>query len=389
MQKMSATNYIIRLKPLTPFFFGGENTFGEGDNVNYHVRSNYLPQQSALLGLLRYQLLAQNKLIGTNPVDENWNALIGENSFIAATEDTTAQTFGAIKNLSPLFLSNGTDHYLPQALDWTIAKPEKDASEQLLPIWLSFTANGVTDTGSRRSNIPVLMSGYEHFNPKNGTKSLWVKSDGTNMRQWDWEDEVQFDSSKGFGNGFFIEQQQVGIYRRVKKSTSDTGDFYKQAFYRLADDFAFAFYAQLDIPAGKTLGNATVQLGGERSLFLMTVEPAANTFSSLFTPNTFTKGHQRTQKAIVLVSDALAAADIMQKCDFAITETVPFRNILTKTVQKGDYTRIRGGAIGKPDNLLYLIKRGSIFFAADTTALKLALQNNNCYNTGYNHFIEL
>lgn len=385
------TNYIIRLKPLTPFFFGGENTFGEGDAqaVNYHVRSNYLPQQTALLGMLRYQLLAQHQLIGTEPGD-TWNKLIGERSFTMKDGNKDVQDFGAIKSISPLFLSNGTDHYLPQALDWTMGKPEPGAKQQLYPILLSFNTNGHTDTDSRRNQIPVLTAGCGPYDPKNGTSSFWVKSDGSQMRQWDWEEEKRFDSSKGYGNGFFIEQEQVGIHRKVEKSTSDTGDFYKQAFYRLADDFAFAFYAQLDLPDGKELQPATVQLGGERSLFAMTVERATDTFSDQFSTQTFTKGHQRQHKAIVLVSDALAPANMMQNCDFAITEAIPFRNIITKSVQKGgDYTRINGGAIGKQKALYYLLKRGSIFFAADTTKLKGALENKPCYQIGYNHFIEL
>lgn len=48
--------YLIKLTPLDKFFFGQKKTFGD-DNVNYVVYSSFFPQQTALLGLLRYQVL--------------------------------------------------------------------------------------------------------------------------------------------------------------------------------------------------------------------------------------------------------------------------------------------------------------------------------------------
>ena len=33
------TDYLVKLTPLTPFFFGGENTFGEGEETNYFARN--------------------------------------------------------------------------------------------------------------------------------------------------------------------------------------------------------------------------------------------------------------------------------------------------------------------------------------------------------------
>ena len=32
------TDYLVKLTPLTPFFFGGENTFGEGEETNYFAK---------------------------------------------------------------------------------------------------------------------------------------------------------------------------------------------------------------------------------------------------------------------------------------------------------------------------------------------------------------
>ena len=38
------------------FFFGGERTLDDGKSADYISHSNKFPQQSALLGMIRYQL---------------------------------------------------------------------------------------------------------------------------------------------------------------------------------------------------------------------------------------------------------------------------------------------------------------------------------------------
>ena len=73
--------YLIKLTPLDKFFFGQKKTFGD-DNANYFVYSSHFPQQTTLLGLLRYQLLQiagedvfkDNKIQDTNKAAK----LIGE-----------------------------------------------------------------------------------------------------------------------------------------------------------------------------------------------------------------------------------------------------------------------------------------------------------------------
>src|ERR1035437_5105326 len=120
MLKMSMTKFLIRLKPLTPYFFGGENTFGD-NNQSYYVRSNYLPQQTTLLGFLRYELLLQNKLLGTDPEKKDWKSLIGKKSF-QKENGAYISEFGAIKKISPVFLSSEQESYIPQAMDWAMTK---------------------------------------------------------------------------------------------------------------------------------------------------------------------------------------------------------------------------------------------------------------------------
>lgn len=49
------------------FFFGGERTLDDGKSADYISHSNKFPQQSALLGMIRYQLLKQHNLLSQFP----------------------------------------------------------------------------------------------------------------------------------------------------------------------------------------------------------------------------------------------------------------------------------------------------------------------------------
>lgn len=388
------TKYLIRLQPLTPFFFGGENTFGE-DNRHYLVRSNYLPQQTTLLGFLRYELLAQNDLLGTNPATHDWNSLIGPMSFQPEHPDFKGD-FGAIKSLSPLFLSNGSTHYLPQSLDWTWAlHREEDAAGTVkqwklaAPMEPDFGTTGSAGLDILRNEIPLLKAGGQPFNPKYDLARLWVNAEGTALQLWDHQPEDEYDKNCGAANGFFIKQLQTGIHRKKIKEKTDTGDFFQQELLKLAGNMAFCFYADLDLPAEKTIGNRVVTMGGERSVFKMTVSPADHQgFDNMFTAATFRGLRERQHKAIVLTSDAMADEDITRHCRFAITESIPFRNITTVN-RSGNYAKIKGGALQKPASPQYLLKRGSVFFGNDLAGVIKALDKPFYKTIGYNHFTEL
>ncbi|MFK1829260.1 type III-B CRISPR module-associated Cmr3 family protein [Bacteroides fragilis] len=56
-------HYLITLTPMDWFFFGGERTLDDGKSADYISHSNKFPQQSALLGMIRYQLLKQHNLL--------------------------------------------------------------------------------------------------------------------------------------------------------------------------------------------------------------------------------------------------------------------------------------------------------------------------------------
>ncbi|MFK1786546.1 type III-B CRISPR module-associated Cmr3 family protein [Bacteroides fragilis] len=112
------------------FFFGGERTLDDGKSADYISHSNKFPQQSALLGMIRYQLLKQHNLLSQFPYTENkptekeiMKALIGEQSFRMTERKAKSLGLGVIKQISPLMLIECKDDtssrsiYFPLPLD--------------------------------------------------------------------------------------------------------------------------------------------------------------------------------------------------------------------------------------------------------------------------------
>lgn len=380
--------YLVTLKPITPFFFGGENTFGEDPKlVNYFVKSNYFPQQTTLLGMLRHELLIQNGLLGKHTSD--WDTLIGAESFDGSNDKILE--YGAIKSLSPVFLSNEKQDFIPNTIDWVKYKVDKEKKTQKMQV--SFGEEKGFMYNNAFQALTTVMVGEQPFDPKHGSTELLASADGKEWRQWDFEKD--FEKKDFFQNGLFVKHQQVGIHRVLNKMKNNSdGSFYKQIFYTLKDDFAFAFFVELDLPAGKKLDSRILQMGGERSTFQMKIEHVdsdsfkqknkAKSFNQLFNTHTF---GTYPKDVIILTSPAYTDATIFEYCRFAIADNIPFRNIRTIKKTDDDYIRIKGGAIQKQAEELYLLKQGSVLYCNNTQSVINCLEKTHFQNIGYNHFI--
>ena len=87
------------MTPVDSFFFGGEK-HDNNEKANYFVEFNCYPQQTTILGFLRYLLLIENDLIGTDEIKTKGEPIIGKESF---DYTNTNQSFGRIKSISPLY----------------------------------------------------------------------------------------------------------------------------------------------------------------------------------------------------------------------------------------------------------------------------------------------
>lgn len=343
--------YLIQLTPNDHFFFGTGKEFGT-DNQNYFVVSGYFPQQTSLLGMLRYQLLCQadEKIFKNNKIQDKTKAseLIGKNSFTKGKE----QSFGTIKSLSPIFLMKGESKVFP--LNKEYQNDEKDKKKK--PNW-------------QMREISADFSLLENYEAKKGLPQLW--SDGENI--YTMED-------------IFEERTQVGIKKNYE-GKSEENAFYQQTFRTLKDDFSFAFYANIDAELQE---KSLVVLGGERKTFAMKTTKQEQDLAFNY------QASKNTHK-IILLSDAYLG-DAESLCDFAITETVNFRCLQAKVEGTEKYYSIRqndGINENYKKNNLYksaqseLYTKGSVFYFKDEDKMKdfaTKLKQSEFYTIGYNHF---
>lgn len=359
---MSRKIYAITLSPLGPFFFGGEKAMGESDEADYFVPSNCFPQQTGLLGFLRYELLRQNNLLGFPLKPEAVN-LIGKAGFPTGN-------YNALESISPVFLAQRDKrkmhHWFPERLDrgYTYVK-----------------AGGETMINSsiRFNKVPFL----KDYDPKNEPQLVFSAE-----RQADLKSE----------NEIFRDQQQVGIEKKNKEKA-----FFKLTLKRLQPGWGFKFYAILDLPDGTRIGDDLVWFGGNHSMFKMEVEELNRKTEDGVIEYGWQYGRPevgeyKSGNAIVLKAPAyLAPEDFC--AHFALSRTLPFRHIKSTSEVKEYYARPKSvGTSGENNDRAVLGKsgycelfdKGSVFYFHDLNSLnKMAnsLTKHKAFRQiGYNYF---
>lgn len=170
-------HYLITLTPMDWFFFGGERTLDDGKSADYISHSNKFPQQSALLGMIRYQLLKQHNLLSQFPYTENkptekeiMKTLIGEQSFRMTERKAKSLGLGVIKQISPLMLIECKDDtssrsiYFPLPLDdgYKVSFNETSNEDKVFyngiecPIPNVYPASEEQDSGNQKENFSII-----------------------------------------------------------------------------------------------------------------------------------------------------------------------------------------------------------------------------------------
>jgi len=255
--------YLVTLKPLEPFFFGGDRTFGAlGDeNSNYLVHSRPFPQQTALLGMIRKEILIQSGLLTKKRrgewIDEDKKGeakeLVGETKFTF----NQAQDFGVLKDISSIFLLKDGERFIKKV---------------------------------NTDNHPYKDGVLENYNPKEDIYDNFVSVEGSGTLKF---------------NDIFMAVEQIGI----KKGGGDNA-FFKKTSYLLKDKFSFAFYIESDFE----LNSSYVTLGAETSTFKMQITPTDEKLE-----------YVDKNGYLILLSDAYIDIPMKKHCIFAITSEITFR----------------------------------------------------------------
>jgi CRISPR-associated protein Cmr3 len=396
--------YQVDLRPMDVFFFGGEQHFGEGEDSNYFVHSNFYPQQSGVLGMLRHQLLIQNDCIPVKGNETKASGLIGEESYNINGEVTT---YGSILNISPIFISKEQDLLFPEAFEYYFDKikdkeKKKDKTntkdtETLSQVEISFKGSGQTLIYPDVI-FPKIVSVGDSYLGKYEIMELLVTKNGTRFNYLNNKEFVK----KGTlpENGVFTEIGKPGIQKssRKEKGAKDQG-FYKQFSYTFPEKTCFTFFVEIDREIAKTFGSGRIMIGGEKSPFHMVVSDYKGKESPFQEDSGFYKGLYENRNSslnkIVCISDCVVANELAGHITFMSNTMIDFRNSRTKVVNTSDYNRMEPkyeNVRSKYDspvrsNKYQLLKKGTVIWVTDTQldTVKTIIKKNQHRAIGYNY----
>jgi CRISPR-associated protein Cmr3 len=274
--------YRVTLTPLEPFVFGGDITFGnKGDTTNssYLIKSRLFPQQSALLGMVKKEMMIQAGVL-TQKVKGIWvdsadkpkaRSLVGEGKFNIFSNEL--QEMGCIKSIGEVFLIQDGLRYIKKV-----------------------------DIDSYCYDDGFL----KNYNAKKDIYDNYICIDNQNTKQC---------------KDIFVEHEQVG-----NKIGGEENSLFKKTALTLNDGFAFAFYMECDY----ALINSIVSLGADGSSFKFEViEDNSNL------------DYQDSKGYLTLLSDSYINIALKEHCEFAITSEIGFQSLNNKkhASKKNEFTK--------------------------------------------------
>ena len=246
---------LFSLKPLDAYFFAGETNFGIGGNQSYFVRSRLLPQQTSLLGMLRYQILKSRNLLvrAGERIGEDKRAdmksWIGEKSFDPRKGDEK-QAFGNIQQLSGIWIQHIDSGNIlgPAPFDHDMVYRPKAEAKTSRNMWAEDQKKGAP-------RLVFKSDPNKYYAGKASIELNWVDKDGEHYKTED----------------LFIKEGRTGVTKY--SHTDGSQGFFRMIRYRLKDKYQFAFSATMkESAASLFIENKrplVVHIGGERVPFVL------------------------------------------------------------------------------------------------------------------------
>lgn len=350
-KETAMSKYLVKLTPLGKFFFGGDMSFKSGrekedeNYVSYIIHSSTMPQQTSLLGMLRFLLLSSNEELfdkaGQHILIEDKDRqdiiknevkkLIGERSFSVDSNVHASKDFGCIKSLGPCFLYNKDEKkaYYPSAKDLGLEVSFAEVIQAHI--------NGVV------MDIPEIKvkDNQAYYSGKDYLENYYITADGSTMIR---ESEL------------FTRDSRIGIDKDYEGKVKNAA-FYKQISYRLDEKYCFAFEVEVDdrIDLAKApYQHALVKVGADASYFLFEAEKLEGGW-------TYPTGKDNEHRVVLLSDTCLPNKPLAVR--YAITRIRPFRCLTTvNSIDPKEYNvRYQSFRSGRLD----LFQAGSVFFFRD------------------------
>ncbi|MDZ4667978.1 MAG: type III-B CRISPR module-associated Cmr3 family protein [bacterium] len=359
------TNYLVTIQPIDRYFFGTEKGFlpADGSKSNYLVRSSKLPQQTTLLGMLRYALL--KKLIQIVPVGSSKltnDELVGSSSFNANAETS----FGIIDSISPLILMKGEESLIPAGFDKQFYK---DAEKKVIEFSFEEDNAGQFHLINDKNTIPKIKE-YDH---KQNNKLNWQNLIGAIV-----DEDIIFGICSQAGN------------KKNGESLEDA--FYRQDYCYLKEDFKMGMYVSLNeaIEDGSFLGF----LGGDGSEFKFTFKKIENPHFPLFEIQSDEEIDDEANYKLTLLSDSKIEQSQLNTVQFAINRIVEFRHLnTTSTITNWSQINTKSNESNEKmitkSKKIFLHEKGSVFYIKGNKLLEFTkyLKNQKAFRTiGFNYY---
>ena len=344
--------YLVKLKPLEPFFFGGEFTFGadetrKNETSRYNATSTEFPQQTALLGMLRKLLLMEHGHLtmhkkgewvdsrGRGSDDNNYAtalALVGNEPF----SYEKSINLGVIESISPIFIASNSDYFCTNAKDNDFVKQEIEGS-------FSF------GKGVEKAFV------FEGFDAKKSETKAFISTK-----------EVL----KNYSD-FFEAVDSVGIKKTEDKQSDEDGFFRKRSYYPKEHTNA-SFCFVLEVTQALEMKKRVVTLGADQSSFALEIEEDfSKNYDELFDTVQTNKAYGR----IVLNSQTLLTQEAYNLCSFILGE-------------RKSYRQLKGNR-GKKSKRYYLLEKGSVLFSDELSKLEEALNQAHLQKIGINNYTKI
>ena len=308
------SKFLITLTPIDRFFFGGDMTFNvEGDEKHnedyssYIIKSSLFPQQTSLLGMLRFLLLRNEpelfdgSCIISNKVKEV-ESLIGPSSFSMKDSGKSVNDFGKIKSIHRCFVRCTDKDGKIHDLEWQ-------------GFDTAFKGNTVTDTMCYINGRAVLLPELKGFEAKKGYEKCLSSANLTKSLK-----------------DVFIEDRRIGISRDIQTGKTSDASLFKQISYRFNNSaeykYCFAFYVELDSDVITEYSGQSVSVGADNSQFVISVS----------TVDAIPESAKSEVNKVVLKTPAYLSEEAIRMTSFVFAETIPFRFLETAVSETENYS---------------------------------------------------
>lgn len=356
--------YRVDIYPLEPYTFGTEQgskftgTTQTGKE-SYIIASANVPDQTTILGTLRYVALAKNGLLNTDftysrEQQTQMKELIGAESF--SFESGREQEFGHIRSISPLFLTKEDEYYVKTPAHYR----KSDEEDNYVPMRLT-TETICTSNG--KIKLPYV---YEEagdircdYNAKCGLVGGYIS---LKDRKRVIPDNVLFQKSLQTGN------------RADHPNDTDKEGFFKREVVVLKKGFAFSVFVQAEEDCFPE--STIVYMGRKQSAFRMIFHRTEECDLEKLVEKAF---HGDKDTWYYALSDIYMGQKITLS-SFSIVKEKRIRNLETNYSESGYKKKRR-----KIDKQIYLVESGSVF----KDALKLQTNPEKYKMIGYNSIVKL